>query len=133
MIFKQQVYLNSTNNAGTTGSGIVLGFGNSPKTKFSLQVAFYSTYTGNVNVNPTGVTKTAPSAADVNLTFSNDGVNFSSQPVLDFAIGTNTNGDVVYLSAIGPYEYISLNFNITWNAAVVAIITIIAESEEKDN
>lgn len=132
MIYRDQVFLNSTNNAGATGTGIILGFGSSPKTKFSLQVAFYSTYTGNLFVSPVGVTKTSPSSADVNLTFSNDNVNFSSQPVLDWTIPTQTNGDVVYIATVGPYESISVNFNISWGSAVVAIVTIIAMAEEKD-
>ena len=133
MIFRQQVYLNSTNNSGATGSGIVLGFGSSPKTKFSLQVAFYSTYTGNLYVSPTGGTLAKPTSADLNLTFSNDNVNFSSQPVLDWNIAQQTNGDIQDISSVGPFESTSVNFNITWGSAVLAIVTIIAESEEKDN
>jgi hypothetical protein len=133
MIFKQQVYLNSTTNTGATGSGVIFGFGNSPKTKFSLQATFYSAFTGNQFVNPTGVTPIAPTSADINLQQSNDGSVFATTPIIDWNISTQSNGDIVPSELSGPIEYVQLNWNISnWGTAVLCIITIIALAEEKD-
>lgn len=141
MIFRQQVVLNSTNNNGTAGSGLVYGFGNNPKTKFSLQASFYTGgATNGSSWNPGALGTLVASGnlgvSDINLTGSNDGIVFSSQQIVDWNNNPNNppnnpqaNGDVVTMSQTGPYEAVQLNWNINWQAATTCVITIIAQAD----
>lgn len=129
MLFRQQIFLTYSANAGATGTGIVFGFGNAPKTKFSLQASFYSGQTGNP---PTGGTPTAPTTAEISIVPSNDAVNFDSNKLLDWntaGSNPNNNGDVVNIAGEGPFSYIQLNWNITWGNATSCTITINGETE----
>lgn len=130
MIFKQKVYLNSTSNAGNTGQGIVFGFGNNQKTRLSMQVSFFSGQTGQP---PSGGAAQAPTAADIGLYDSNDGVLFNNNVALEWNTAgspvAQQNGDTVNVVGIGPTDYVKLNWSITWGSATTCTITIIAETE----
>lgn len=125
MIFRQQVTLTSTANAGTIGSGVPFGFGNSQKTKFTLQATFDD---GN------GTPKT-PTSAEIYLLPTNDSVAYG-QKFLDWNTNqtdgdsNNVSGDVVSIQGVGPYSGIQVGWNITWGASATrCIITLNAETE----